>query len=181
MAQISKAKRSARLCWARERQARLPAARQAEELLRVPAGAAQPRRSRPRRQVQVPGPGVYLGTRSRAGAAAPLHDVGMLPPPAPSPSPSPPPTPVMSSPPVIKGETGDVFRVLPKMEEPLTIKEEPLPFKLEDANLTQEVIKKEEIKEEPVLQDVRVDERQDDGVGGAREFIWSFQKYISKL
>ncbi|KAG1736626.1 uncharacterized protein EDB91DRAFT_1083296 [Suillus paluster] len=56
------------------------------------------------------------------------------------------------------GEASDVFRILPKIEECLTIKKEPLPFKLKDADMMQEVIKKEEIKEEAVLQDERVNE-----------------------
>ncbi|KAG0695512.1 hypothetical protein DFH29DRAFT_879993 [Suillus ampliporus] len=69
------------------------------------------------------------------------------------------------------GEASDIFSILPKLENHLTIKQELLVFKLEDAALKLEDIKKEEdlkeevIKNEPVTQDEQADEEQNDEVG----------------
>ncbi|KAG0692780.1 hypothetical protein DFH29DRAFT_1043925 [Suillus ampliporus] len=171
MAQITKAQRSARLRWARVREERLRAAGQAEQVQQL-SPAAPPLRRKRTHQAPVPaGPGVYLGTRSRAGAAAAVHVGGVVPPPAPSPSPPPPPPPPAASPsppppptPASSPSSSSspsppppMFRVLPKMEEPLAIKEEPLLVKLEDADIKQELI-----KEEPEQDDGQQDNRTTD-------------------
>ncbi|KAG0698110.1 hypothetical protein DFH29DRAFT_878238 [Suillus ampliporus] len=170
------------LQWAHTRQARLTAAGQAERLVRESSPAAQPRRSRPRRQTPV------LGMWLHATAPVPLYNVEVFP--SPSTSPSPPlPPPVVSPPPValpspspppdlyspmptfIRGEASDTFSVLPKLEDCLTIKQKPLVFKLEDVALKLENIKKEEdlkedvIEDKPVTQDEQANEEQNNGVG----------------
>ncbi|KAG0693134.1 hypothetical protein DFH29DRAFT_881693 [Suillus ampliporus] len=182
MAQISKAKRSARLRWARARQAALTAAGQANKSVTQSSPAAQPRRRRPRPQAPVPGPGVYLGTRSRAGAPAAPDNVGVFAPPLPSPSPPPPATPAASpspssspSPPPFArwwaSHPPGLYSPAPEFrraardaikQEPLEVKMEDVAVKLED--MKEEDLKQEVIKDEPVHEDDQADEEQNDGV-----------------
>ncbi|KAG0695511.1 hypothetical protein DFH29DRAFT_879992 [Suillus ampliporus] len=163
MVQISKVKQSMHLRWVRVREAQLSAAGQTDKQMQQLSPAAPLLCRKRRHQAPVPaGSGVYLATCSHAGTAAALYG-GVVPPPAlspspplplpppptsaASPSPPPPPTPaasLSSSPPPGLYSLAPIFRVLPKMKEPLTIKEKLI---------KEEDIKEELIKEEPVPQD----------------------------